>query len=779
VQTFRWRRWLTGRGTAVLLLLLLYALILTSVSQKSLTVDEQGHLFRGVAYVKTGATHFLWGHPLLASSLNALPLLTEPNLQLPTDSPAWPAGEWEIAGDQFLWQLNANPLRLIFLARLPTLWLTLLLGALIYRWGREMAGRMAALLALALFALDPNVLAHGGLITSDIAVTLFMVLAVYGFWRWAVVCKPYSVDREPYSVHGTQNTEYGTRNTLLFLTAFALGAAAATKFSAAALGPILGLLALWLAVKWRSWRPLGFLLAVGMGAVVVVWAVYRLQLRPFPAAAYWQDLAWQFDYFSRPHGAYLFGQYAATGWWYYFPVAFLLKTPLPTLLLLAYALIRLATAVIRQRSFRAVVHFDLGVLLLATAVYGLISLFTPLNIGYRHLLPILPFVYLLIAVSLSPRPPLPRSPAPLLLLWLLLVTLFTWPDYIAYFNRLAGPAETRWRALSDSNVDWGQDLPALAAWQRVTGTPLYLSYFGVAHPSAYGLEFTALPTWEPGPEQSPPARQTFNPAKPAPGFYAISVTNLQGLVLGDAYDTFAWFRDREPIARIGGSIFVYEVAARGEPVNVAFSGLRPAELAPELHAELATNDVRPRWFDARTSLIWPADGGWWALAADQPVDARLLPLANVATEWQSTDGAQHLLQPVYPPALPWTENRPMGETAVFLGTNHVGDPTTGEISLITGWRVVQATERPLKIFVHALDEVGQIVGQWDGLDVDPAAWQPGDVFVQLHRFTVPETAVPTTLVIGLYDGETLERLGEVVVEKWELGVGSRELTIGY
>jgi hypothetical protein len=106
----------------------------------------------------------------------------------------------------------------------------------------------------------------------------------------------------------------------------------------------------------------------------------------------------------------------------------------------------------------------------------------------------------------------------------------------------------------------------------------------------------------------------------------------------------------------------------------------------------------------------------------------------------------------------------MGETAVFLGYDDVqnGQPVN-EIALITGWRVAQVTERPLKIFVHALDETGQLVGQWDGLDVDPAAWQPGDVFVQLHRFTVPETAVVTSFAIGLYDGATLERLGEPVV----------------
>lgn len=748
MRSFKLWRWVTGRGTAVFLLLLLYTLILTSVSQKSITVDEQGHLFRGAAYVETGATHFLWGHPLLASSWNALPLLTEPDLQFPAGA-VWEEGNWAVAGDQFLWQVNSDPLRLIFLGRLPTLWLTMLLAALIFRWGYEMAGKAAALLALTLFVLDPNVLANGGLITSDIAVTFFMLLAVYGFWR---------------AGHGTCHTAYAA-----LLTGLGLGGAAATKFSAAALAPILGLMALWLAVKRRSWRPFGILLAAGGVAVLTVWAVYRFQLRPFPAAAYWQDVLWQFDYFSRPHGAYLLGQYAETGWWYYFPVTFWLKTPLPTLVLLGYAFWRLVFSVIRQRSLAKVVNFNLMALLIPAIVYFLISLGTPLNIGYRHLLPILPFLYLFIALMLAPL--FSRRLAPFLLIllaWLLLIALFTWPDYLPYLNRLAGPTETRWRVLSDSNVDWGQDLPALAAWQQETGNPLYLSYFGTAHPTAYGLDFTALPTWEPGPEQLPPFRQAFNPADPAPGFYAISVTNLQGLVLGEAADTFAWFREQEPIARIGGSIFIYEVAARGEPVDVAFSGIRPMELSPELHAELGTNDVRVRWFDSTTSFIWPASSGWWATDGAQAVDAFLLPFADIATSFTDTHDTQQLDRPTYPPPLPWAQNMPIVDTngavqAVFLGYDDVqnGQPAN-EIDLITGWRVEQATERPLKIFVHALDEQGELVGQWDGLDVDPITWQPGDVFVQLHRFIVPETAVVKTFAIGLYDGETLARLGEPI-----------------
>jgi hypothetical protein len=523
-------------------------------------------------------------------------------------------------------------------------------------------------------------------------------------------------------------------------------------------------------------------LLIGFVAWLTVWLVYGLALRPLPGGAFWLDLQWQFDYLGRPHGAYLAGRYRPTGWWYYFPFAFLVKTPLPILLLLAWAILLLPTPAGLRR--------PVGVLWLPPAVYFAISLLSPLNIGYRHLIPILPFLYLSIAYCVLRIPYnntqyairntqyAPRSSLLALLFtlfWLLLETLFAHPNYLPYFNQLAG--RESWRLLSDSNIDWGQDLPALAAWQQEAGHPLKLSYFGTAHPSAYGLQFDPLPTWIPGPEQGNPATQPFNPADPAPGFYAISVTNLHGLVLGEQSDTFAWFRDRPPLARIGGSIFIYEVEPTGPPVAVAFAGLRPAELDPALHALFQSNDVHPRWFNAATSLIWPQPSqgeSWLILSNQQAADPALahywpVPLASGGIR----PGEQSLYRLEAPPIIPWQAaqlcegvaqpcevqaepSQGLDAPAAFLGYLPLEAPP-GEVALLTGWQVQETTERPLKIFVHALDANDTITGQWDGLDVDPFTWQPGDLVIQLHRFPVSATA-PLHLTTGLYDGETLERL---------------------
>lgn len=725
--------WLT-----VVLILLGYGLMTSSAVRKSATPDEQSHLFRGVAYLKTGATHFRLGHPILGGVLTGLPLLTEPELQMAVDDPSWAAGNWSVAGDLFLWQKNANPQRLIFLGRLPVMWLTLLLGALVYRWGRELAGGRAGVLAMALLFLDPNMLAHGRLVTTDLMMTAFFTLAVYGYWRW------------------TQDNRLGS----LLLTGLGAGLAGAAKYNAGLLLPVLGVLGLAIAIRRRTWKPLMALVAAGAFAWFVIWLVYGFACRPLPGGAFWDDLQWVLTYFDKPHGAYLAGSYSAEGWWYYFPVAFLLKTPLPTLLLLGLAVWYAALTI--SRSLRGVngrkgtSFSQLAFLFVPASLYFVASMASKLNIGYRHLLPILPFLALFVAVVLARAY---GSYASFLPVVPLLIALFAWPDYLSYFNLLTAGSTGGWRILSDSNVDWGQDLPALADWQQESGERVKLSYFGMAHPSAYGVDFDPLPTWSPGPEQGDPSCRSFNPADPAPGWYAISVTNLHGAVLGEKRDTFAWFREREPFDRLGGSIFIYQVEARGEPVNVAYAGLRPDELDPQL-ALWETNDMRPRCFDAGTSFLWPAGGGWLLRAPDLAPDPAL-PF------WPKDPVAQAPGQALYQVAAPpelflQGEAADLGGVLAFLGYQRQDAPP-GEVALLTAWRVLSPTKRPLKIYVHALDEDGTIVGQWDGLGVLPGSWQQDDLFVHLHRFRVVKPMTIIKLAIGIYDGKTLDRLAENLI----------------
>lgn len=736
IDSFVSHAWIQ-RLIVVALLTFSFGLMVSSAVRKSSTVDEQTHLFRGTAFLLEGATQFRDVHPPMGFVPNALLLLTEPDLRLPVDLPAWEEGRWEIAADAFLWQQNLDPLRIIFLGRLASMWLALVLGVLVFRWAKQLGGIWVALVAMTLILFDPNILAHARLITNDISVTLLGTLAIYLYWRW--------------SVH--------SRMSDVVALGFALGLAGATKFNSIIIVLTLVLIAGWLALKRQTWRPVGVLLFAGIISIIVLWAAYRFQVRPFPLASLWADIQWTVEYLQQPFGAYLFGEAKTGGWWYYFPVAFLLKTPLSTLILLLWSMI-IAIVCFKKREIASCFRENSFVfLVLFPVIYFGLSIFSPLKIGYRHLLPILPFLALFIAVALlSPRSPnagLGKRIAILAAASLILISTIIWPDYLPYFNMMAGGSERDWRHLSDSNIDWGQDLPGLAEWNdaRPDDMPLYFSYFGTAHPSAYGLEYNSLPTWPPGPEQLPPNRQTFDPLNPSPGYYALSVTNLHGQVLGDRSELYAAFREQEPVATIGKSIRIYKVPAVGDPFNLALVDLGPGEIENDLRDSFPGNDRQIRWLSDSNSLVWSPAGMW--LVTRSAVPAPLEPYID--GQLVASDDGQSLYWLNQLPDIPWeSNNESFGEYLTFRGSQLI-EESPHQLTLLTSWEADSTTDRPLKIFVHALDDSGHILSQWDGMTIDPNSLRPGDQFIQLHELEMPESPV-ARLAIGVYDAETLERL---------------------
>lgn len=767
---------------AVLLLLLMWGEMLLSASKQSPVVDEPYHITNGYVYLTTGDLRLRHGNPLLPNLLAALPLLSlGDDIHLPTDHPAWAEGDWAVFGQQFLWQANgALADRIVFLARLPIMGLALLLGVILFRWGREWGGPLTGLTALGLYVLCPNILAHASLATSDLAVTAFFLLTVYLLQR--------------YLTHGHPLWMIGA--------GLALGLALGSKFSAFALPPMLLLLALiaWLPrERGAKARPFfGVLMpwwlaaaAAWLGVMLVgllsLWAIYGFEIAPLPdggpgipLSTYLQDLRWQLVYNMQiPHSSFLMGRISTSGWWYYLPVTLLIKTPLPLLLGLILAM----AVTIQRRAWRQ--H---GVLILPVAVFLALSLGGGLERGYRYILPILPFLHLYVGQAIAPRTTFHVSRlaqvavAFCLLIWYVWRSLGICPHYLAYFNELAGGPGGGHRFLVDSNIDWGQDLPALKTFLDRQGiSEVRLSYFGSTPPSHYSIPFAPLPTWEAMPERGDPARYAFYPQNPSPGWYAISVTNLQGVFLTDP-DTFAWFRGREPDARLGYSIYLYHVPAEGAPVGLGLSGLGMNHIAPDDYALLATNDVRPRWFDARYSLVLPAEEtAWLLIAAETPFDPALaaaLPApeprpARAYTAYRLPGGAS--ICPAKDTAAPvwWSPATAFPPTGferhalalpVNLGpvalTGYTVNVQDSDLTLLTCWRVEASERRDLKIFVHLLDEAGQLVTGQDRLEVPTAGWREGDIFVQIHRLTWPADAPAATyqLELGWYDSQTLARL---------------------
>jgi len=257
--------------------------------------------------------------------------------------------------------------------------------------------------------------------------------------------------------------------------------------------------------------------------------------------------------------SFLLGEVSPTGWWYYFPVAMLVKTPLATLLASAFAALVALLARLRRRAAEGRLDgWTLACLVLPPGIYGAVALATNLNLGLRHVLPLYPFAFIglgVVAAGLwERRRALALAFGGCLALGNGWAAARTWPDYLAYF-----PATTRaWRSplelLSDSNLDWGQDLPALAEWraQHPEGT-LYLCYFGTADAARFGLEVVHLiGGWSWG---------EFGLIDPERhGYLAISATHLQGVYLeGEIRDYYAGLHlpEHAPLAILGGSIYVY------------------------------------------------------------------------------------------------------------------------------------------------------------------------------------------------------------------------------
>jgi len=552
--------------------LLFFFLALHSAMGDSPTMDEQNHLARGLAFLETGDPRLSVEHPPLVNTLSALPVWALLDVRLPTDHRSWnqPDG-WYAFADLLLWEYNHDVTRMLFLARLPIIFLTLGLALVAYHGARQMwpAVRNGAtsLLAFGFMLFDPNILAHGRYTTTDLGGALFILLAALLLWRlWQAPGRSW--------LH-------------LATAAIGLGLAFGSKLSTLAFIPIFGLLAslpLYRPHDGWSWqaagRRLGHLALASAGALIVVWAIFGFQWEPLhfrhsalapldgvagPMPTFWSGIEQIALISSGGRPSFLLGETSTEGFLTYFPVAFLAKTPLAALLMLPLALWLLwrgGQTSLRTMSERRLVIY----LMLPAALYFLLSMTSDLNIGYRHLLPILPFLYLLIAGGLGQalhHPPAAGSgavTAASLLLpgTLLLATLAVHPHYVSFFNVAAGGPANGYRILVDSNVDWGQDLLRLREWtdaqdvQRVN-----LSWFGTADPAYYGIDHEPLPglprhfdLWWDVP---------FNPADPEPGVYAISVSNLWELPLQEEKVVFPWFRARPPDDRVGYSILIYRV----------------------------------------------------------------------------------------------------------------------------------------------------------------------------------------------------------------------------
>jgi hypothetical protein len=524
---------------------MLAAIMFVSASATTLAMRRTSTTFDEIVLIAAGARGFTNGkfdlapdHPPFMQYVYGLPVYLSGAKYPAETGPAKPDQKFRYNyARAFFWDVGNDPQRVAFLGRLPAVLCALLLVFVTFAFARTVMGQHAALLAAALVAFLPDVLAHGGVAYNDVPLTMIFFIAVWALDRMA---------RQP-----------GWRSALA--AGAAVGLALGIKVSAIALGPAaVALLVLELVRRGRD--PRWIVQATGAVVMSVLAAYFTLVViyrGDFGLSQFSYAIWSTFHHVTEGHGAgaYLLGKSSARGFWYFFPLVFFFKTSAALHLLGLVAAIALLK--VEYPSLRELAGHPLRVPVVAAAVFGAALLTSSLNIGFRYALPILPHICVLIAagVAYTWRLGNGRMRAGIVVLsaWAIIAPLTYYPNFLAYISEY-GHGRGRGREIVvDSSLDWGQGLLQLNEYLRAHGIPrVYLSYFGSAKPDGYGIDYEPLFSFGP----LLPSRLA-KPNAAQPQYVVISATNLAGVYFNG--DPFARFRAIEPDAVVAQTMYVYRI----------------------------------------------------------------------------------------------------------------------------------------------------------------------------------------------------------------------------
>ena len=519
--------------------------------------DEPEHIAVGLALIDHNEYLYDDQHPPLARLAAAIgPHLA--GARAPPDV----AMNGEEAGRQVLYHSSASYDRLLTLARLGMLPFLVVLIFALWHWMWRYHGAAMAWLASAFLVSTPVLLGHAGVVALDVPVTALCTLSFYALLRWL-------------------ETPSLGRAALLGL---AVGLAVSTKLSALPFIGVAGLALLAAHVLCRNRadpRPplrlrvggAGLASLVALLTVISVYgphliylttpdfapnraldalvgqsgwlhdAGYRLAARmPVPLGVQEVPLnilgvEW---HNSHGHHAFLLGQTDLMGWWYFYPVALAVKTPLPLLLLGLAGLTLLALRGWRERSVPL-----LAAPLCFTVILVFCCSYSHINIGVRHVLVLYPLLAIgaaaaTLALWAKWQGRAARTAVAALLLWQFSTVATAYPDYLAYFNAFGGDHPER--ILVDSDLDWGQDLRRLSAELARRHVPaVSLAYMGTAD-----LTREHLPPFQP-----------LAPGQRASGWVAVDMLSMK-----EQPEGYAWLSSLTPVTRVGKSIDLYYIAPR-------------------------------------------------------------------------------------------------------------------------------------------------------------------------------------------------------------------------
>jgi 4-amino-4-deoxy-L-arabinose transferase-like glycosyltransferase len=635
------------------LIILQMILVGIIVHGESLTFDEGDHIFAGYMMWHSGDYGLNPEHPPLVKLVATLPLLQQ-KLWVPSLRQRMFKTEAYRDGRDFMERNDGPRHLLLFRMRLAAGVFAVGLSVMVFLMGSKLFGESAGLLALLLVVFEPNVLANSDLVTTDMGVACFFLATIYCFYRYA---------RQPSVIR-------------LLLTGLAAGLTLSAKHSGILLAPmLLGLTLVEIACAERGRRKrmagtlFGGLAAIVGLAVAVLWAFYGFRYAARPAGlvmnptlseyaapltglngwmighlANWRLLPESYlmgltdiHYAAQQYAIFLMGHDYPHGVWWYFPVALSIKTTLGLIGLVVLAGIALISRRLRQRR-------ELAYLFVPGAIYLAAAIVSGMNIGTRHVLFLYPLAAMLAAAGLIALARHSRR-----WLWIggalvachVVSALAVFPAEMAYANEAWGGAANTHKYLSDSSVDWAQQLPHVKQWVDAhPGEECWFAYsaYPDLRPQAYGIPCHPLPTahtgWDILPVDVP---ETIH------GNLLLSADDLEACDWpSDQLNVFERFRWMPMAEQIDHSVFVFhgdfhvpEAAALGavQKSNILLRRHRLAEalvaaqeavaLQPEnLLAQMALGDAQTALGDKNSARA----AYELALAAAHRLEADAQPL---------------------------------------------------------------------------------------------------------------------------------------------------------
>jgi 4-amino-4-deoxy-L-arabinose transferase-like glycosyltransferase len=578
---------------ATLIIVTSVMLAVTSFWNDVFTVDEVPHVGAGYSYFIKSDYRLNPEHPPLAKDFAGFALSFIDLKQDAFDTPYWQEninGQWEF-GRKLIYNSGNDAQLMTRVAKIPMLLFFIGAAVLVFTWTRKLYGDYAGLTSIFLFSFSPTILAHARLVHTDMPALFGIIAATYFFVNFL--------------------KDSNKKN--LWVAGLIFGIAQLTKFSVVLLIPYFLILAIVFgliqSLTTRYLIRTTLIILIGYIFVVLPWYIIHTRtyppdkqktdtvfhLKSYPKRDLVNAVTWASDKPILRAGAqyatgliladqrarggnltYFYGEITNESFKSYFPIVYIIKEPLAfwalVLIVFSFAFRNVYTRAYtwikdpapEGRASPNIIgrHFAEFSMVVWLVLYWIISIFSNINIGIRHLLPVYGFTYILLSGQLTRIINYDLRFMNKKITTMLIIILFGWygfvnikahPSYLSYFNEYIGSSKG-YKYVVDSNVDWGQDLKRLGNWLEDNNIEtIHLDYWGWADQRYYlgnGFNWVISGRYR--------SINDFIEQNPNGGYLAVSKHYYMSH-RNDPVKTYAWLDTIKPIADIGGSIFVWQL----------------------------------------------------------------------------------------------------------------------------------------------------------------------------------------------------------------------------